>query len=45
MMHSNEPILYCKNIQELNNHVAIYHKTDNKELLFFIDIKKLSRYI
>ncbi|WP_373002949.1 PAS domain-containing protein [Sulfurimonas sp.] len=38
-MHSNESILYCKNIQELNNDLAIYHTSNNEELLFFVDKK------
>ncbi|EHP28711.1 GAF sensor signal transduction histidine kinase [Sulfurimonas gotlandica GD1] len=37
MMHSNESILRCKNIEVLDDHVAIYNNYNTNEILFFIE--------
>ena len=39
MIYSNKTIFYCKNIKELNNHIAIYYNFKESKFLFFIDIK------
>ena len=35
-MHSNKLILSCRNINKLENHIAIYHNYNTHKILFFV---------